>query len=59
MTEKNTKTYWCGFVGGKPSTAFYFNRSNKSDYPSLFTNKKKAKSYFEDVRKVKIVEVKP
>lgn len=47
-----TKTYWAGFVDGKMYHGWI------TDCPPLFTRRKDAKLYFDDVRKVEIREVK-
>lgn len=50
-----TKTYWAGFVDGK---VFMFSYNTGSGYTApLFTRRKDAKLYFDDVRKVEIREV--
>lgn len=57
MSEsKTTKTYWAGFIDGN---LFEDIRENGMGYKmaEVFTTKSGAKCFFEDVRKVKIVEV--
>lgn len=54
MTET---TYWAGFYDGKIN-ALRRNDDNEHFYPTIFTSKKRALNFFDDVRKVKIVEVK-
>lgn len=51
------KTYWAGFVDGKMrmiETGYHV----PYQYPYLFTRRKDAKLYFDDVRNVEIREVK-
>lgn len=52
---KKPKTYWAGFEDGKPNI-WTFRGGLRSLV--LFNNRKDAKRLYDDVRKVKIVEVK-
>ncbi len=50
--------YWVGYVGGKPAHSRFSNMPNRiNEYPSVFTDRDVAKSFYEDVRKVKIKEI--
>ncbi len=53
------KTYWCGFACGRP--AIQETSSNIDSecgvWPQLFKSKKFALEFYNDVRKVQIVEV--
>lgn len=55
--SKKPKTYWAGFYDGHVN-AIHPHENHTTHYPAIFTNKKHAKNFFEDVRKVRIVEVK-
>lgn len=56
------KTYWAGFSGDKPFEHsvddFWGGKPSMHIAPYLFVKKSEAQKRFEDVRKVKIVEVK-
>ena len=52
---KKPKTYWAMFVDGEP---YVWTFGGRVWTLNLFTNRKKAKKSGDDVRKVKIVEVK-
>lgn len=53
------KTYWAGFCYGEIQTIkTCTDEGNDFQLPELFIKKAHAKKYFQDVRKVKIVEVK-
>lgn len=52
--KAKTKTYWCGFVDGEPSMQLVLGVL----FTRLFHYKKDAEHLFEDVRKVRIAEVK-
>ena len=54
---KKEKTYWAGFYDGEIN----FIRPGENHtlhYPAIFCNKKHAKDFYDDVRKVRIVEIK-
>lgn len=50
------KTYWAGFVDGK--MLWDYTSDGEHMVIPLFTRRKEAKVYFDDVRKVEIREVK-
>lgn len=58
---KKPKIYWCGFLDGRPHVCGGRDMYSPDDifkYVELYLSKKEAKKRFEDVRKVKLVEVK-
>lgn len=58
MTKKQ-KTYWAGYTDGKLYFATDYDcERTLPDHACIYRTKKDAKECFEDVRKVKIVEVK-
>jgi len=63
MSDKTVTTFWAGFSDGKVSSELIddgwggFGKDTRIAIP-LFTSRKVARSRYQDVRKVKIVEVK-
>lgn len=62
MTTQTTKqkTYWAGFTDGKLYFAFDEDPITKErllDHACLYKSRHAAKRFFDDVRKVRIVEV--
>lgn len=56
MIDSAKKTYWAGFVDGKIADMNGYCHGIPQ-YFRLFTRRKDAKLYFDDVRKVEIKEV--
>ena len=52
------KTYWVGWFKDGPFQILVVNEEGEFKMPELFTTKKNALKYYDDVRKVRIVEVK-
>jgi hypothetical protein len=52
---KNEKIYWGGFCDNKLN--WEKDNSNIHFIPAIFYTKKEAKIYYEDVRKIKVIEV--
>lgn len=57
--KRSEKTYYCGwFKDGPHISSISTDEGNSLKLPELFVKKAHALKYFQDVRKVKIVEVK-
>lgn len=58
--SKKEKTFWAGYVDGKPMVWDFNDGYGAKDArgPAIYDTKAEARKRFEDVRRVKIVEVK-
>jgi hypothetical protein len=54
--RKKPKTYWAGFYDDHIN-AIHPHENHTTHYPAILTSKRHAQVFFNDVRKVRIVEV--
>lgn len=60
MAKRKEKIYWAGFCDDQLAITLeaQFGYDTNAKMPSIYKTKKEAQKRFQDVRKVKIVEVK-